>query len=57
MFVGAPGTKDWALAKDLVVLLRRDVTVMPGGNDGAIRERKFPFTIGVDRYIVAQDGT
>ena len=30
---------------------------MQSSNDCAVRERKLPFAIGFDRYIVAQDGT
>jgi hypothetical protein len=27
------------------------------GNDRAVRERGHPFSVGLDRYIVAQNGT
>jgi hypothetical protein len=30
---------------------------MQSGNDCAVRERKLSFPVGLDRYIVAQDGT
>ena len=30
---------------------------MQSSNDCAVRERKPPFPVGVDCYIVAQDGT
>jgi len=43
-----------SLAEDFVVFIRRDITVMQRSNDRAVRERKLPFTIGVDRCIVAR---
>jgi len=43
------------LAKDFVVFLGCDVTIMQSGND-CVRERKLFFTVNVDGYIVAQDG-
>jgi hypothetical protein len=46
-----------SLAKNFVVFLRWDVTVMQSGNDRAIRVRELPFPEGIERYIVAQDGT
>src|ERR1700749_3881725 len=30
---------------------------MQSSNDGAVRERKLPIPVGLDGYIVAQDGT
>jgi hypothetical protein len=33
------------------------VTPVQSGNDCAVRERKLPFAVGLDRYIVAQNGT
>src|SRR5208282_1765465 len=51
------GNKRLSLAKDFVVFLRRDVTVMQSCNDRAVREWKLPCPEGLDRYIVAQDGT
>jgi len=44
-------------AKGLVVFLRRDVFPGEPGNNRAVRERRLPFSVGLDRYIVAQDGT
>ena len=35
----------------------RDVMVMQGSNDGAVRKGKLACAVGVDRNIVAQDGT
>ena len=54
---GGAWDKGLRLTEDLVVLLRWDVAIVQSGNDGAVREREFPFPVGVDRYIVAQDGT
>ena len=45
------------LAKDLVVFRGRDVAVVQSGNDRAVREWKRAFAVGVDRHIVAQNGT
>jgi len=42
-------------AKDLVVFIRRDVSVMQSGHDCAVRERELAFAIGLDRNIVAQN--
>jgi len=45
------------LAKDLVVFRRWDVTVVQSGNDRSVREWKRPLAVGLDRHIVAQNGT
>jgi hypothetical protein len=45
------------LAKDLVVFPRRDVTVVQSGNDRAVRVWKLSLAVGLDRRIVAQNGT
>src|SRR5579862_4112091 len=52
------GTRDEGLSlpEDLVVLLRRDVTIVQGGHNCAVREGKLPLTVGLDRNIVAQNG-
>ena len=42
-------------AKDSVVLLRRDVIPGYSGNDGPFRERKFPFAIAFDPYVIPQN--
>src|SRR5262245_24974579 len=57
--LGAPGDERLFLAKGLVVFLRRVVTPGDAGDDRAVRKRRlgFPrFPVGLDRYIVAQDG-
>jgi hypothetical protein len=43
-------------AEDFVVFLRWVVTPGKLGNDGAVREQQCPFPIGLDCYIVAQNG-
>src|SRR6516225_615462 len=43
------GYERLSLAKDFVVFLRRHVTVMQSGNDGAVWERDLPFTVRLDR--------
>src|SRR5262245_60682893 len=53
----APGNERLATAKDLGVSVRRGVTPVQGGNDSAVRVRELPFAVGLDRYIVAQNGT
>ena len=50
------GYERLGLAKDFVAFLRRHVTVMQSGNDRAVWERDLPFSVGLDRQIVAQDG-
>src|SRR6266478_3700325 len=54
--LGGPGNERLRAAKDFVVFLRWDVIPMQRHNDGAIRERKLSFPIGLHRYIVAQLG-
>ena len=44
------------LAKNFVVFLGRDVTVVQSGNDRAVREWELPLAVGLDRHIVAQNG-
>jgi hypothetical protein len=43
------GYERLGLAKDLVVFLRRHVTVMQSGNDSPVWERDLPFSVGLDR--------
>ena len=43
--------------KDLVVFLGRNVTIVQSGNDCAVREQGLPFAVGLDRNIVAQNGS
>jgi len=45
------------LAKDFIVFVRGDVTVMQSGKDRAIGVWKLPIAIGFDGDIVAQDGS
>jgi hypothetical protein len=45
------------VAKDFVVFFRRDVTPGEPGNDRAVRERKLPFPVGLDRHVIAQNRT
>jgi hypothetical protein len=42
------------LAKDFVVFLRRDMTVVQRANDSAVRVWKLPLAVGLDRDIVAK---
>jgi hypothetical protein len=44
-----------ATAKGFVVFFRRDVIPGYSGDDCAVRERKLPLPIGLDRFIVAQN--
>jgi hypothetical protein len=53
--LGAPATKD-GHAKDFVVFLRWDVTPGDRGDDRAVRERKHSFPVGLDCYVIAQNG-
>jgi hypothetical protein len=46
---GSPGDERLGTAKDFVVFLRRGVTVVQSGNDCAVRLRKRPFAVGLDR--------
>ena len=46
-----------SFTKGFVVFLRRVVTPGEAGNDGAVREGTRPFPVGLDRYVVAQNGT
>src|ERR1700731_2002102 len=43
-------------AKDFVVLLRRNMTPGESGNDCPVREWNLSFPIGLDSYVVAQNG-
>src|SRR6185436_2511481 len=52
-----PGNERLGTAKDFVVFLRRDVTIVQSCNDCALRERKLPFPVGLDRYIITQNGS
>src|SRR6266849_5640872 len=52
---GGAGNERLGSAKDLVVFLRRDVTVVQSGNDRAVREWELPLAVGFDRYIVTQN--
>jgi hypothetical protein len=54
--LGRPGNERLHTAKDLVVFLRCGVLPMNRGNDGAVRERKLSFAIGLYRYVIAQLG-
>ena len=49
---GDAGNERLGSAKDLVVFLRWDVTVVQSGNDCAVREWELPLAVGFDRYIV-----
>src|ERR1700738_3080642 len=53
---GGSGHERLGTAKDFVVLLRRDVAPGEPGNDCAVRERKLPFPVGLDRHVIAQNG-
>ena len=44
------------MAKGLGASLQRVVAPGEPGNDCAVRERKLPFPVGLDGYIVAQNG-
>ena len=55
MFVGGPGRKT-GLGRRPCCFRRRDVTVVQSGNDRAVRERKLPLAVGLDRHIVALNG-
>src|SRR4029077_12479038 len=52
-----PWNERLGIAKDFVVFLRRDVAIVQSGNDCAVRVWKFSFTVGLDRYIVAQNSS
>jgi len=54
---GGLGHERLGTAKGFVISLRRDVTPGEPGNDCAVGERKLPFPVGLDRYVVAQNGT
>jgi hypothetical protein len=43
--------------KDLVVFIGRNVTIVQGGNDCAVRERGLSFAVSFDRDFVAQNGS
>jgi hypothetical protein len=49
---GGAGNERLGSAKDLVVFLRWDVTVVQSGNDCAVREGELSLAVGFDRYIV-----
>ena len=51
-----PGHERLGTTKGFVVFLRRDVTPRKSGDDRAVREREFSVPIGLDRYVVAQNG-
>src|SRR4029077_13107482 len=53
---GWSGDEGLRIAEDLVVFLRRDVTEVQSGDDGAVWKRKRPVAVGLDRYIVTQHG-
>src|SRR5262249_21579611 len=44
-------------AKYLVVFLRREVAPVQRGNTCAVRKRKLAFAVGLERYVVAQNGS
>ena len=50
---GGAGNERLGAAKNLVVFLRWDVTVVQSGNDCAVREGELSLAVGSDRYIVA----
>jgi len=51
-----PRHKRLDLAKDFVVFSGWDVTVVQGGQHGAVWKRKRAIAEGLDRYIVAEKG-
>src|SRR6266852_488935 len=54
---GRAGNERLRSAKDFVVFLRWDVTVVQSRNDCTVRERNLALAIGLNRYIVAQNGS
>jgi hypothetical protein len=54
--LGWPGRERLETAKGFAAFLPRDVTPGELGNDCPVRERKFPFPVGLDRYVVAENG-
>jgi len=52
-----PGNKGLVAPEDFVVFLRRGMAEVQSGDDCAVREREFPVTIGLDRYIIPQNGS
>src|SRR5216683_2396195 len=54
---GRAGNERLGSAKDFVVFLRWDVTVVQSRNDCTVRERNLALAIGLNRYIVAQNGS
>ena len=53
--IGEGGNR-WGADQDFVVFVRRDFIPMQRGNDCAVREREFPFPIGLYGYVIAQLG-
>src|SRR5512144_1167560 len=51
--LGWPGHERLETAKGFATFLQRDVIPGEPGNDGAVREWKLPFPVGLDRYVVA----
>src|SRR4051812_17137572 len=43
-------------AKGFIIFLRRYVTPCQPGNDRALRKRKRPISISLDRYVIPQNG-
>src|SRR5215813_7491781 len=50
------GHKRLLTAEGFVVLCRGDESVVQCGNDSAVRKRKFPVAVCLDRDVVAQNG-
>ena len=49
---GWPGNEGLGTAKDFVIFLRRDMTVVQSGNDCAVRKWELPTAVGLNRYII-----
>jgi len=54
--LGWAGHKRLLSAKGLVVFLRRVIAPGEPGDDCSVWERNLPFSIGLDRYVVTQNG-
>ena len=54
--LGWPGHEGLETAKGFGAFLQRDVTPGEAGNDGAVRVRKPLFPVGLDRYVIAENG-
>src|SRR5512147_422455 len=52
--LGWPGHERLETAKGFATFLQRDVIPGEPGNDGAVREWKLPFPVGLDRYVVVK---